>query len=238
MQKKILFFFLVICIAMIFSAGCTSTGSTNTTTQITTTPSQTSPIRTPSRITTIETTIPTTTVATLNETPLVKPDPADVSQINFSHYSNDDFSVDYPSEWNVSESTFTSYYCLNDLNPMSHNYTICYQNETRDIGPFDFYSTYWDNGVFQPTSRVVMFTSADGTLKFSSFISDFTPPAIGDYVLKPTLEWCKAAFEENPPNLWNLIYRIQFPDQPKERQSEIENRDDTCQKMLHCRQVQ
>ena len=203
MQKRIVFPLLIICIGILVVAGCTNSGSTNATMQATLAPSQTTSAKTPSPITTIERTIPTTTVAIVNKTTVIKPDPTDVSQISFSHYSNDDFSVDYPSEWNVSESTFTSYYCLNDLNPMSHNYTICYQNETRDIGPFDFYETYWDNGVFQPISQVVMFTSGDGTLKFSSFTSDFTPPAIGDYRLKPmsTLDWCRAQFELNYPNL-------------------------------------
>ena len=198
MQKSILFSLLIICIGMVFFAGCTNTGSKNATTQVTTVPTPTIPTQTPLLI---ETAIPTTTVAIVDETTLVKPDPTDVSKINFSHYSNNDFSIDYPSEWNVSESTFTSYFCKNDLNPMSHNYTICYQNETRNIGPFDFYETYWNNGVLQPTSRVVMFTSADGTLKFSSFTSDFTPPAIGDYILKPTLDWCRTQFEYNYPNL-------------------------------------
>ena len=175
MQESILFSLLIICIGAIVVAGCTSTGSTNATAQATTipTPAIQSPV-VPNSATlampTNETTIPTAGIATVNATPDATPDvispyPSDVSKITFTQYKDSDFNVEYPSDWRVSTSSYTGYYCQNDLSCTSSTYHICYQNETKSIGPFDFYSLYWDNNQYQPTARVVTFTSPDGNIE-------------------------------------------------------------------------
>lgn len=167
------FLFLLLLVVVIISAGCTNSGSTNANTQITTQLTPNATIPTPSLMSSPITTPPITAVATINETPMIIPPYlTDVSKITFTHYNDDDFSVDYPSDWNVSKWVYTPYYCLNNVNPRSQNYTICYQNETENIGPFDYYSPYSDNN-YQKTPRVVTFTSPDGSLKFSSFTNDF-----------------------------------------------------------------
>jgi len=209
MQKHVILFLLVISIGAIVVAGCTSTGSTNATGQSTTasTPNVTIQV-TP----TIQATIPITTVTTVNETPeVIPPYSSDISKITFARYTDSDFSVDYPSDWNVSKSIYSAYYCMNDENPTTPGYTSsnfsnwCYNNDTQAIGPFDFYSSYSDPTI-QKTSRVVTFTSPDETLKFSSFTNDFTPNVIGDYILNPTADWINAQFALEYPDLSPSLY--------------------------------
>jgi len=116
MKKRIIFALMIVCIVAIIVAGCTSTVSTGASTQATTAPTSAVPTQIPSPVTTIETATPTTTVAIVTQTPIANPDPTDVSKIQFTKYSDNDFSLEYPSTWNVSKSgeyigynvTFTS----------------------------------------------------------------------------------------------------------------------------------
>ncbi|MHB8163142.1 MAG: hypothetical protein ACYDDV_02215 [Methanoregula sp.] len=131
------------------------------------------------------------------KTPLPKADPTDVSRIDFLHYSDNDFSLDYPSTWNVTNTTYTPYYCKNYLDADSTNYKICYQNETKSIGPFNFYE---DNNV-KKQRRVVTFTSADGKLKLVAFTAEFSDGLNGMVMVDQNLEWCQKQFEYNYPDL-------------------------------------
>jgi hypothetical protein len=147
----------------------------------------------------------------VNQTPLVMASyPTDVSKITFSHYTDSDYSVDYPSDWNVSKSSYTAYYCENDVSPSSpgyssFNYSVCFANETKEIGPFDYYTSY-SYAFLEKVSRIVIFTSPDGTLKFSSFVTDFVPNMIGGFDLKQTDNWCQYQFSLNYPDLDPSLY--------------------------------
>jgi hypothetical protein len=204
------------------AAGCSSPGSSNVTAQKTTAPvptvtNEVTTVLTPTVTTQVtpanNMTIPMTTVPTTNQTtPEAMPSySTDVSNIVFTHYTDSDFSAEYPSDWNVSKSSYTAYYCMNDESPMAPGYSSnnfsnwCYQNDTQAIGPFDFYTTYSD-AFFQKTSRVVTFTSPDTKLKFSSYTSDFVPNMVGNMVLNPTEDWCKAQFELEYPDLSSSLY--------------------------------
>ncbi|PKL70614.1 MAG: hypothetical protein CVV30_04490 [Methanomicrobiales archaeon HGW-Methanomicrobiales-1] len=131
------------------------------------------------------------------KTPLPKADPTDVTRIDFLHYSDNDFSLDYPSAWNVTTATYIPYYCTNYLDTDSTIYKVCYQNETKLIGPFNFYE---DNNV-KKQRRIVTFTSADGRIKLVAFSADFSDGLNGMVLVNQDLEWCKAQFEYNYPDL-------------------------------------
>jgi hypothetical protein len=140
----------------------------------------------------------TTIAPVINTTTAIKnADPTDVSEITFMRYSDDDYSVDYPSTWTVKNSLYTPYFCDNTVDVSSPAYHLCYENETKMIGPFFFY----DDNNYNKLSRVVTFTRGDGKVKFVSFTKDFAGPNIGNSVLKPTDEWCKAEFQLNFPDL-------------------------------------
>jgi len=191
---------VILCIAAIFGVGCTN---------------QTAPLQTPTptpvptpvvpqvMTTPIATPHETTTPASVPVTTLPPPaDPSDISEITFLRYSDSDFSVDYPSPWTITHSTYTPYYCKNVLDTSRSDYHVCFENETKTIGPFDFYE---DDNIQKP-SRIVMFTSADGTLKFVSFTSDFRENMNGYWVLDPSVDWAKNEFELRYPNLSASTY--------------------------------
>jgi hypothetical protein len=67
----------------------------------------------------------------------VEADPVDIQQITFSQYSDDDFSMDYPSSWTIASSVYTPY----------------------QVGPFYLY----DDPRLNKPYRVVTFTSPDNT---------------------------------------------------------------------------
>jgi len=192
--------FIVLCIAAIFIAGCTNQ---------TAPASIPIPTSTPTPVTTIPLIVPTTSP---NETttPTIVPittrspqvDPTDVAEITFLRYSDSDFSVDYPATWTITNSSYTQYYCQNVLDSSRTDYHLCFENETKSIGPFNFY----ENDNFKKPSRIVTFTSADGTLKFVSFISDFLDSRNGDWILTPSMGWAKSEFEVRYPDLTAAPY--------------------------------
>jgi hypothetical protein len=124
-------------------------------------------------------------------------DPTDVTRIKFLHYSDSDFSVDYPSTWIITHSTYTPYYCVNDTYVYNRTYHVCYENETRSIGPLNFHV---NDNLVKPY-RIVMFTSADGRLKFVVSTSDFINSLNGYFRLDPTIEWIKNEFQLTYPDL-------------------------------------
>lgn len=205
-MKKLFFaiVLLLLCIGFICAAGCTSQPEkTNVTPAITTAPplpATTSPPA-PVRVTPkIPTTAPTVLVTKPTRPPA---DPAELSKIRFSRYSDKDFEVDYPSAGNITKSVYTPYYCRNTLDPESSAYYVCYKNETKLIGPFNFY----DDGNLRKQRRVVTFTSPDGRLKFVAFTADFLDGLDGTVMLKPTIEWSRTDFENNYPDLTGYASR-------------------------------
>jgi hypothetical protein len=124
-------------------------------------------------------------------------DPTDVSAIRFAQYSDRDFSVDYPAAWNITHSAYTRYFCQNVFDDSRTNYHVCYENETKSIGPFNFY----EDDTLRKPSRVVTFTSADGTLKFISFTSDFLDTVTGNGRRNSSVEWVRSEFEMRYPDL-------------------------------------
>jgi hypothetical protein len=142
------------------------------------------------RETTILTIVPGTTLAPTA-------DPTGVSDITFMHYSDSDFSVDYPATWNITHSAYTRYFCQNVFDVTRTDYHVCYENETKSIGPFNFY----EDDTLRKPSRVVTFTSADGTLKFISFTSDFLDTVNGEGRRNSSVEWARSEFEVRYPDL-------------------------------------
>jgi hypothetical protein len=134
---------------------------------------------------------PTTMVVAVNETPAAKADPTDVSQIQFLRYSDGDFSMDYPSTWNITKSTYTSYFCK----PIER--TGCYETELKTIGPFYFGETA---GLKKP-ARIVTFTSADGTQKVVSFISDVLDNSHQNFGIDQDIKWAKDRMTDNYPDV-------------------------------------
>jgi hypothetical protein len=181
----IILVFLVI--AVIFAAGCTSqtapAAPVPTPVPTTIVPATARPtvittpvIPTPSPIvTTIPTVVPVTTL-------LPQADPTDVSEINFSYYSDSDFSVEYPSAWTTATSMYTPY----------------------SVGPFYVYD---DPRLTEPY-RVVTITSPDTTKKFVALTQDFEQA--GDYSLNPTIAWCKAMFQRDYRDLSAANYLGNF----------------------------
>jgi len=195
MKKYSGIFLIFLCVAFIFSAGCTSQkDSPASTPEPTPQPAAGEipqpPAPEPPTIIPPETTKP----------PAPKADSTNVSEIQFLQYSDSDFSVDYPSTWTIANSTYFPYYCESILDESRNDYHVCYENETKSIGPFYF----WENDHYLKPYRYVTFTSADGTLKFSAFIVDFRETMSGNYMLKPTMDWTKAQFEARYPGiLWS-----------------------------------
>ncbi len=124
-------------------------------------------------------------------------DPTMVSVITFLRYTDSDFSIDYPSTWSITHSLYTRYFCQNVFDDSRTNYHVCYENETKSIGPFNFY----EDDTLRKPSRVVTFTSADGTLKFISFTSDFLDTVTGNGRRNSSVEWIRSEFEVRYPDL-------------------------------------
>jgi len=199
--------FIFLCMGVIFASGCTSQTVSPESPFV---PTPATPIPT----TVITPNIPTMTIPDATTTPSVSPsvtptntptphpDPTDVSEINFLHYSDNDFNVDYPSTWIITKSAYIPYYCKSVLDTSRTDYHVCFENETKSIGPFNFYED--DN--IKKQSRIVMFTSADGTLKFISFTSDFLDTMHGNWMLNPTMDWARGEFELMYPDLTASTY--------------------------------
>jgi hypothetical protein len=205
-------FLVFLCLSVIFSAGCTSQPASTApapepTPQASVSPPAITPEITTSVIPAISpngstfnaTTYPSV-VPTMTPTP--KPDPTDVSEINFLHYSNSDFNVDYPSTWTITNSTYTPYYCKSVLDTSRKDYHVCFENETKSIGPFSFYE---DDSVKKPY-RIVTFTSADGKLKFVAFTQDFLDTMSGHWKLNPNMDWVRSEFNGRYPDLTASTY--------------------------------
>jgi hypothetical protein len=191
-RDVLLLAFLII--GLTFLSGCTQTRG-NTPEQVVATTVIPAAIPT-SKVTTVSppvpsTTIPPTTVATVNATPNPIADPTDVSQIQFTHYSDSDFSLDYPSTWNISKSSFILYNCV------SVEANRCYQTEIHTIGPFDFN----EFAELKKAVRIVTFTSADGEQKIVAFISDFTDGTNGNFILNPDLKWAQNQVTKDYPDI-------------------------------------
>jgi len=191
----VLFF---LCMAAVVAAGCTDQTlpdapipATTPTAPIPLTEITTLAIPTTNRG---ETTIPTIVPGT---TPAPMADPADVAAITFIHYSDSDFSVDYPTAWNITHSAYTRYFCRNVFDDSSTNNHVCYVNETKSIGPFNFY----EDDTLRKPSRVVTFTSADGRLKFVAFTSDFLDTVTGNGRRNSSVEWVRNEFDMRYPDL-------------------------------------
>jgi hypothetical protein len=130
-------------------------------------------------------------------TPAVPADPADVSKIQFIKYSDNDFSLEYPSTWKVSKSTYTINPCIQGGTVQNPNASRCYQSEITTIGPFDF-NQYEE---MKQSARIVTFTSADGKEKAVAFISDFRDNLAGNYVISPTCDWAKDLVTADYPDI-------------------------------------
>jgi hypothetical protein len=139
----------------------------------------------------ISSTNPAPITGIVNITPAAMADPADVSQIRFTRYTDSDFSMDYPSAWSVSKSTYTSYICRRT------DTTWWYQNELRTIGPFYF----GEVDSLKKPARIVTFTSADGRQKVVAFISDFHDNANQNFGIDPNIQWVKNKVTENYPDV-------------------------------------
>jgi hypothetical protein len=187
MVRKILLLWFIVGLTLL--SGCTQTTSKPSEQGITTNPT----IIPSSEITTVSISVPTInppTIANINATSMATADSTDVSQIQFTQYSDNDFSMDYPSTWNVSKSTYTSYFC----NP---TVTYCYQNEVKTIGPFNFK----EDSTLKKPSRMVTFTSADGKQKIVAFTSDFLNGANGNIGIDPNIQWIKNRVTDNYPDV-------------------------------------
>jgi hypothetical protein len=124
----VLFF---LCIAAVLAAGCTSQTLQEASIPA---PTPTAPIPLAERTTLV--------IPTINpdetRTPAIVPgatrspvaDQTDVSAITFMHYSDSDFSVDYPAAWNITPSVYTRYFCQNVFDDSRMNNHVCYENET------------------------------------------------------------------------------------------------------------
>ena len=195
MNKTCLIFVLFLMVSgFVVITGCTSSDSPDSAPSVTPSESRQivnttmKPYATTAIVTKV---IPITKKKTATPTPAASPDPVDVSDIRFVRYTDNDFSLDYPSTWNVSESTYTSYTCTATAN------NRCYRNELKTIGPFDFS----DDDRLKKPSRIVTFTSADKKQNVVAFTSDFLDHLNGNYVLNPTLEWSKELVTVNYPDV-------------------------------------
>jgi hypothetical protein len=179
-------------IAVIFAAGCTNqtepeapVPALTLTTPVLTRSDQ--PVITIPAIPTPPSTVATTLTVTSTPvvpatTPLPLADPTDVSRINFSSYSDSDFSVEYPSTWTTATSFSPPY----------------------PVGPFYLY----DDPRLTPPYRVVTITSPDNTKKFVSLTQDFEQA--GYFSLNPTIGWCKAMFQRDYRDLSAANYLGNF----------------------------
>lgn len=195
MKKTGIFFVLLIVVSgFVVSTGCTSPDSSDCIPAITPSAPQQTVNATAKTIAPVNVTprvIPVVKKNTTIVTPTASPDPVDVSEIRFVRYADNDFSLDYPSAWTVSDSHYDTYNCISTATKR------CYQNELKTIGPFDFS----DNEQLKKSSRIVTFTSADRKQKVVAFTSDFLDSLNGNYVLNPSQEWCQQLVTVNYPDV-------------------------------------
>jgi len=201
-------FLIVLCAAIILTAGCTSQTENKPPSLI---PATSLPIPTASLLAPSLPSANATPLITLKPdytnppaaTPAPRADPADVSKITFVQYSNRDFSVDYPSTWKITTSTYTPYYCRNEVDTEQAYYQVCYKDEMKSIGPFSFYK---DDTLFKSPSRIVTFTSPDGTIRFVAFTQDFLDQLNGNFIVVPSFAWVKDEFRKMYPDLYATNY--------------------------------
>jgi hypothetical protein len=105
-------------------------------------------------------------------------DPTDITEITFLQYSDDDFSMDYPSTWTVASSVYTPF----------------------QVGPFYLY----DDPRLNKPYRVITFTSPDNTKKVVALTQDFT--YAGVFLLNPTVDWARGMFQRDYPDLTPVNY--------------------------------
>lgn len=199
-------------VAVVILSGCTSSQppaaaaptpapqTMNATVPVTQVPA---PVPPASPATTPEISMTTDDTASVVSAPAPRPDPTDVSKITFLRYSDSDFSVDYPSTWTVTTSTYTPYYCKNEVDVETAYYRVCYQNEMKSIGPFNFYQ---DDSLFKSPSRIVMLRSADGKVKFVAFTQEFLDQLDGNVIVVPSFAWVKDEFQKMYPDLFAINY--------------------------------
>ena len=89
--------------------------------------------------------------------------------------------------------TYFPYYCESILDESRNDYHVCFENETKSIGPF----YYWQNEKYKKPYRIVTFTSADGKIKFASFTIDFLETMAGNYMLKPNMDWTNLSLKRD-----------------------------------------
>jgi len=218
MKRSVLFhgiFCGALMVAAVILTGCTGPQSTaatvptpaplamNTTVPVTQTPAPVSPATTP------EISMTPDKTASVVSTPVPGPDPTDVSKITFLRYSDSDFSVDYPSTWTITTSTYTPYYCKNEVDVEAAYYRVCYENEMKSIGPFNFYQ---DDALYKTPSRIVTIQSADGTIKFVAFTQDFLDQLDGNVIVVPSFAWVKDEFQKMYPDLYAVNYVANYRD--------------------------
>jgi len=189
----------LICIALVLAAGCAGRTESARPPLVTetaapvTTAATTAPVpATPAFIMTPGTTPPSVSVTV----PVA--DPTDVQKITFLRYSDSDFSVDYPSSWQITSSTYFPDYCPGSFGPGKVG---CYSGAVSSIGPFGFY-----DDTAGRTARIVIFTSADGRLKFASFTQDFPGNLAGNLRIDPNIDWTKSEFLKMYPGLFPTNY--------------------------------
>jgi hypothetical protein len=210
MQRHVGFFLFVICIGAIITAGCTSTGSSNATAQITSVPTTAVPTTaisnpvlptpTASVITTIASATQTT-VSNINKTPQLPSDYTDVSKIQFSHYSDNNFSLDYPSAWTVSEYTFNDF--INDpVFGYGPNQTLLNASVNQIMFYADVSAGAGSGNSGQPqVGRNIMFKSSDGKMELIVFTNDVSGTQTGNYILNSNPEWADTEAGELSPDL-------------------------------------
>jgi hypothetical protein len=205
-------------VAAVILTGCTGPQNTavtvpapaplamNTTVPVTQTPAPVSPA---SPATTPEISMTPDETASVVLAPVPSPDPTDVSKITFLRYSDSDFSVDYPSTWTITTSTYTPYYCKNEVDVETAYYRVCYENEMKSIGPFSFYQ---DDSLYKSPARIVTIQSADGTIKFVAFTRDFLDQLDGNVIVVPSFAWIKDEFQKMYPDLYAVNYVANYRD--------------------------
>ena len=150
-----------------------------------------SPTPLPSQTVTVAPPALATTPAAITPT-AAPPDPTDITKIQFTKYSDNDFSLEYPATWNVSRSTYWQNPCISNSStyaPATSDITTrCYYTQIQTIGPFDF-GEYSD--AMKKPGRIVTFTSADAAHKVVAYISDFLDNQNGNYIINPDLSWVK-----------------------------------------------
>ena len=155
-----------------------SAGKQNLTTTINASAIKTLPPKpTPGKATKVAAGTPTKT------TTVVTADPTDPSNISFLHYSDGNFSVEYPQRWSITNASYSAPAC-------SAQSSGCSVSTITISGTF-----YGDlNGI------ITRFTSADKKLVFEAYASDYHYPMTGNYRLVPGRGWAEYEINVNHRN--------------------------------------